>query len=118
MVLPKLNSALLKRYEESDRLMQAHKLYRKEWFENALARCPAEMMKILRYVRAMPCADEDDFLNRIVKLTWLMNAEDDVKFMLLRVIAKRMDEINGGFDDPLPPDTNMFFKARELLGVR
>lgn len=107
-----------RRYDESDRLLTAFKVHRREWFENTLAMCPEEMMRILRYVRSMPPHAEDDFLERIQELEWLNNSHPDVKFLLLRVIAKRMDERFGLLNDPLPPETNMFFKARTILGVR
>lgn len=114
----KISDAEKKRYEESNRLLKAYNVDRKEWFTNTLASCPEEMIKILRYVRSMPPHAEDDFLLRIQKLEWLMESKPDVRLMLLRVIAKRMEDRFGQLDDPIPPETNMFFKARHILGVR
>lgn len=117
--LLKLNDALIKKYKETDRLLKAHKVWREEWFSNTLAACPPEMMKILKYVRAMPASAEDDFLQRIQNIDWLINGSNDVKMLLLRVISRRVDEQQGYIlDDPLPPGTNMFFKAKDVLKVR
>ena len=116
--MKKISDAEKKRFEESDRLIAAFKVYRDEWFTTTLQSCPDEMIRILRYVRDMPISAEDDFLERIQKLEWLMQGHPDIRFMLLRVIAKRMDQLYGVLNDPMPPETNMFFKARQILGVR
>lgn len=118
MLKKPLSAEQKKRYEEQDRLLVGFKGWREEWFANTLALCPPEMMKILRYVRSMPDSAEDDFLRRIVTVEWLMNGHPDIRMMLLRVIARRMDERDGILNDPLPPETNMFFKARQILNVR
>lgn len=107
-----------KRYEESDRLFKGYKAWQKEWYATTLSLCPPEMMKILRYVRSMPDSAEDDFLQRVTNLDWLMNGHSDIRILLLRVIAKRMDERDGVLDDPLPPETNMYFEAKRILNVR
>lgn len=114
----KMSDAEKKKYEESNRLLSAYKKSKQEWFNVTLSLCPEEMIKILRYVRQMPVSAEDDFLDRMQKIDWLMQSHADVKLLLLRVIARRMDDLHGELDDPLPPNTNMFFKARSILGVR
>lgn len=106
-----------KKQREDRVLLRGYNLWRQEWYTKTLALCPPEMVKILRYVREMPDSAEDDFLERIQKLEWLMTGHPDIRFMLLRVIARRMED-KYGLNDPLPPETNMFFKAREILNVR
>jgi len=116
----KLSDAEKKRYEETDRLFAAHKVYRQEWFTSTVSRCarPDELMRILRYIREMPPAAERDFITRLSGLRWLLDSEPDVRYAVLRVIAKRVDKLYGELNDPLPPRTNMFFEARRILGVR
>lgn len=118
--MKKISDAEKKRYEEVDRLLVAHKAYRQEWFEQTVARCsrPDEMMRILRYIRDMPPAAERDFIARLPGIGWLMDSAPDVRLVVLRVIAKRVDKLYGELNDPLPPRTNMFFEARRILGVR
>lgn len=118
--MKKISDEQRKRYEETDRLLAAHKVYRKEWYEATIASCsrPDEMMRILRYIRTMPPAAERDFITRLPGITWIMDASDDVRLMVLRVIGKRVDKLYGELDDPLPPKTNMFFEAKRILGVR
>lgn len=116
----KISDAEKKRYEETNRLFAAHKVHRQEWYQSTLAGCarPDEMMKILRYIRDMPPAAERDFISRLRDLRWILDSEPDVRLLVLRVIAKRVDKLYGDLDDPLPPRTNMFFEARNILGVR
>lgn len=116
----KISDAEKKRYEESDRLLAAFKVHRQEWFQTTLASChrPDEMLKILRYIRNMPPEAERDFITRLSNMVWILDASSDVRMMVLRVIARRVDERYSELDDPLPPKTNMFFEARRILGVR
>jgi hypothetical protein len=118
--MKKISDAQLKRYEETDRLLAAHNVYRQEWYASTVAGCarPDELMRILRYIREMDPSAERDFIARLADLDWILNASDDVRFAVLRVIAKRVDKLYGELDDPLPPRTNMFFEARKILGVR
>lgn len=118
--MKKISEEQRKRYEESDRLLAAHKVHRREWFEQTVAASPRpdEMMRILRYIRDMPPAAERDFIARLPGVVWLINSAPDVRLVVLRVIAKRVDKLYGELNDPLPPGTNMFFEARRILGVR
>lgn len=115
--MKKIPDALVKRYEESDRLLAAFKITREEWFKTTLASCPASAIKVLRYVREMPRNAEDDFLLRMQNLGWLMGGSQDVKIMMLRVIEKRLENV-AVLNDPIPPQTNMYFKAKQILQVR
>ncbi len=116
----KLSDAEKKRYAETDRLLVAHKANRQLWFKETVAGCarPDEMMRMLRYIRDMSPAAERDFISRLSGLRWLLDSAPDVRLVVLRVIAKRVDKLYGELDDPLPPRTNMFFEARKILGVR
>lgn len=116
----RISDAEKKRYAEGDRLLAAHKVYRQEWFKSTVAECarPDELMRMLRYIREMPPAAERDFISRLSGLRWLLDSPPDVRFVVLRVIAKRVDKLYGELNDPFPPKTNMFFEARKVLGVR
>lgn len=118
--MKKISDEQRKRYEESDRLLAAHKVWRREWSQSVVDSCarPAEMMKILRYIRDMPPEAERDFIARLADLRWVLDSSESVRLLMLRVIAKRVDKLYGELDDPLPPRTNMFFEARKVLGVR
>lgn len=109
-----------KRYEEGDRLLARYKIHIKEWFKSTVDECarPDEMMRMLRYIRTMPPAAERDFISRLSGLRWLLDSEPDVRLVVLRVIARRVDKLYGELDDPLPPKTNMFFEAKRILAVR
>jgi hypothetical protein len=116
----KISDAEKKRYEEGDRLLARYKVHVKEWFQSTIDECarPDEMMRMLRYIRTMPPAAERDFISRLSGLRWLLDSEPDVRLVVLRVIAKRVDKLYGELDDPLPPKTNMFFEAKRILAVR
>ncbi len=116
----KISDAEKKRYKEGDRLLSGYKTARKEWFHSTVAECvrPEEMMRMLRYIRTMPPAAERDFISRLPGLRWLLDSEPDVRLVVLRVIARRVDKLYGELDDPLPPKTNMFFEAKRILAVR
>jgi hypothetical protein len=116
----KISDAEKKRYEEGDRLLAGYKAHIKEWFKSTVDECvrPDEMMRMLRYIKDMPPAAERDFISRLAGLRWLLDSEPDVRLVVLRVIAKRVDKLYGELDDPLPPKTNMFFEAKRILAVR
>lgn len=118
--MKKISDEQRRRYEETDRLLAAHKAHRQEWFKSTVesSQRPEELMKILRYIRDMPPAAERDFISRLGDIHWLLDSEPDVKLVVLRVIAKRIDKLYGVLDDPIPPRTNMFFEARNILAVR
>ena len=118
--MAKISNEQRERYAENDRLFRKYKTTRALWFKETLASSerPAELMKILRYIRAMPVDKEQDFIERIVKVDWIMNSPPDVRMLILRVVGARMDELNGEFNDPMFPDTNMFFEIKRLLNVR
>ena len=118
--MAKISNEQRERYAENDRLFRTYKATQALWFKETLASSerPAELMKILRYIRAMPVDKEQDFIERIVKVDWVMNSPPDVRMLILRVVGARMDELNGEFNDPMFPDTNMFFEIKRLLNVR
>jgi hypothetical protein len=118
--MAKISDEQRERYAENDRLLKSYKAARALWFKETLASSerPEELMKILRYIRSMPVDQEQDFVDRISKVDWIMNSSPDVRRLILRVVGARMDDLNGEFNDPLFSETNMFFEVKRVLDVR
>lgn len=116
----KISEEEKRRYAERDRLLKGYRAAREAWFKETLANCerPDEMMKILRYIRSMPVEKEQEFIDHIGTVDWIVNSSNDVRMMILRVVGARHEALYGFYDDPLPPGTTMFHEIKRVLNVR
>ena len=111
-------SALELKMLEKQRLSRAYRASRRVINKETLADEP----RLLAFARYLKKADPAELVEAISQ-SWLPTAPENVKHYALRLVTARCDKINRslGFealDDPLPPETSTFFKARAALGVR
>jgi len=72
-----------------------------------------------RYLKTVGAADADMLLDDI-RQSWLPAAPVDVRIAALRLVEARCQRIRlsvglNALDDPLPPETNVYFEAKDLL---
>jgi hypothetical protein len=115
---PKAPSALDLKMAEKQRLSRAYRASKRGWRNATLAAEP-RLRDFLRYLRTVrpPGANE---LVDAVSSSWLVSSCRDVRLFALELINRHCDRINRemGFealDDPLPPETSLYFRCRELL---
>jgi hypothetical protein len=104
--------------EERQRLAKTYRLQRRKLNADILAREP----RLRDFARYLKKAVPGELLDA-VKSSWLTTAPEDVQHYALRLVGARCDKINAanGFaalDDPLPPETSMFFKIKGAIGAR
>jgi len=111
-------TALELKMQEKQRLSRAYRAARRVINKETLAAEP-RLLAFARYLKKSQPAE----LVEAISQSWLPTAPDDIKAYALRLITARCDKINRslGFealDDPMPPETSTFFRARAALGVR
>lgn len=112
-------SALDLKMEEKGRLHKAYKaLKRQERIE--ILKAEPRLLDFMRYLRSVGPDQADELLDAIAASDWLMSAPQNVRAFALSRIARRQEKIllMAGLvplDDPLPPETSVFFKAQSLL---
>ncbi|MET0365634.1 MAG: hypothetical protein ABW169_13375 [Sphingobium sp.] len=114
----KAPSALDLKMEEKQRLNKTYRRWKAECNRAAVMAEP-RLVGFMRYLRSVHAEHAQELLEA-VRTSWLVTASQDVRIFALRMISARCDKINREFgvealDDPLPPETNVYFQARELL---
>jgi hypothetical protein len=121
--LPKRHEKLARGPSELDRMeaekQRLSKAYRKWKREQAKALYAQEprLKSFRRYLRGI--TDGDEMLSDI-SASWLPAAPVDVRIFALRMVDARCQRIRlmmgeTALDDPLPPETSVYFKARDIL---
>jgi hypothetical protein len=110
----KLEQAL----DEKARLSKRYKLWKRQQNNEVLASEP-RLKDFLRYLKTVQPSDGAELIGA-VETSWLPDAPQPVRIFALRMIGARCDKLNRqmGFavlDDPLPPETTVYFQARDLL---
>jgi len=72
-----------------------------------------------RYLRSVKPGQGDELIEAIAE-SWLPGAPQDVRIYALRMVDRHCNRLNlrlGNevLDDPLPPETTVYFEARDLL---
>ena len=111
-------SALDLKMREKQRLSRAYRVWKKEWRGGVLAVEP-RLRDFLKYLRTVRPAQSDELIAAI-RTSWLAQAARDVRLFALELVSRHCDRINRqmGFealDDPLPPQTSLYFEARAIL---
>lgn len=105
--------------EKEEKRISEFKFLRNVWMEKVLASAPAELMDILKYIDHVNQIEGEELLDWLGKTDWLMNGDPDWRYLVLRAISDRHSQLTGKFlDDPLPGQSDWFFRARDALHVR
>jgi hypothetical protein len=114
----KAPSILDLKMEEKQRLTKAYRLWQRDCNRQAIAMEP-RLVAFMRYLRTVHAKQADELIEAVQE-SWLPTAPQLVRIYALRMISARCDRINREFglealDDPNPPETNVYFRARDLL---
>lgn len=114
-------SAFDQKMEEKERLSRRYRAAKRADAKRVLASEP-RLPRFLRYLRTVT-AETAGELVEAVRTSWLLECDSDVRLFALRMVDARANKINrqfgiGALDDPLPPETSVFFRVKEVLGVR
>ena len=117
----KAPSALDKKMAEKQRLSKAYRVSQRERTKALLAAEP-RLVRFLKYLRTIRAGDGEELLEAVAE-SWLPEASQEVRLFALRMIDARCNAINRklGFpelDDPVPPETSVYFRARDILRSR
>lgn len=112
-------SPLEKKARERERLSRSYRAMKRRDTKAVLQSEP-RLVRFLKYLRTVTAETGNELIDAIIESGWLTGAPQDVRLFALRMISARCDRINqqlGGepLDDPLPPDTSVYFRARDLL---
>lgn len=117
-VTDKAPSALDLKMAEKQRLSRAYRASKAKWRKEVLEAEP-RLRDFLRYLRTVRPERSGELIDA-VKYSWLAGAARDVRLFALDLVRRHCDRINRmiGFealDDPIPPETSLYFEARDLL---
>lgn len=112
-------SALDLRMEERARLSKAYKSL-KRLERIAILEAEPRLLNFMRYLRSVDAEQADELLDAIAACDWLMAAPQSVRAFALSRIGRRQEKIRlmlglVPLDDPMPPETSLFFEAQKLL---
>ena len=114
----KPKSALDLKMEEKQRLSKAYRLWKSAERAAVLAAEP-RLRDFLRYLRSVRPDAAGELLEAIAG-SWLVTSPRPIRLFALDLVRRHCDRINRrlGFeplDDPIPPETTLYFRARDLL---
>lgn len=112
-------SALELKMREKQRLSKAFKAWRRQVVKETMA-AESRLTGFLRYLRTVTAETGHELIDAIEASEWLPVAPQPVRIFALRMIDARANRINQQLgnsilDDPIPPETNVYFEARRLL---
>lgn len=112
-------SPIEKKMLEKQRLSRSFRAWRRAEVKRILAEEP-RLGGFLRFLRRVTAETGDELLESLATCDWLRAAPQPVRIFALRMISIRCDRINRGLgnaalDDPVPPETSIYFEARQLL---
>lgn len=115
----KAPSALDLKMAEKQRLTKAYLASRRARRAQLLEAEP-RLKDLIRYLIRVTAEDGDDLIAAFQACQWLLQASPDIKMFALELVARKEAQIKLalGFeplDDPLPPDTSVYFEVRTLL---
>lgn len=114
----KAPSALDLKMAERQRVSKAYRIWQRDQRAAALASEP-RLKDFLRYLRKVRPEDGDELVEAVAT-SWLPSSPQDARIFALRLIARHCDRLNRqmgneALDDPLPPETSVYFEARSIL---
>lgn len=105
--------------DEKNRLMKAFRAARRqEWAE-----LTEQEPRLIEFKKALRTMREPAQVLSYVSESWVREAPEKVRRAALRLVGKHCDREKrfAGrpvFDDPLPPDTNVYFTIKGMLALR
>lgn len=104
--------------QERQRVHARYRRWVRQVNQETLASEP-RLKGFLRYLRTVKAEQADELLDAI-RESWLPDSSQPVRIFALRMIAAKADKLNRSIgnevlDDPLPPEQNVYFLARDLL---
>jgi hypothetical protein len=111
-------SELEKKLLEKQRLSARYRKWKTQEARETLASEP-RLRDFNRYLRRVKPEEGDELIEAIAE-SWLPACPQPVRVYALRMIDRHCNRINQRLgndilDDPLPPETTVYFKARALL---
>lgn len=115
----KAPSKLDLRMEERQRLTRAYKIAKRAE-RIAILESEPRLLNFMRYLRSVGANQADELLDAIATSDWLITAPQLVRAFALSRIARRQEKIRlmvglVPLDDPMPPESSVFFEAQKLL---
>lgn len=112
-------SALEKRMQEKQRLSRHYRTWKRAQTKAILSSEP-RLTGFLRFLRKVDHTNGGELIDALATCDWLRTAPIDTRLFALRMVSVRCDKINQRLgneplDDPLPPETSIYFEARALL---
>lgn len=116
----KLSKAKLAELREiEEKRITGYNYLRQVWVDEILANAPPELIDILAYIAHVSPLEGEATLGWLESTGWLMEGDPDWRYLILRAISDRHSELTGiVLDDPLPGQSDWFFRAREMLKIR
>ncbi len=111
-------TGLEKKMQEKQRLSAGYRRARKKLRAETIEQEP-RLRDFARYVRTIEPETADELIDAITT-SWLPGSAQPVRMLALEIVSRRCDRINrrfgiGPLDDPLPPETSVFFRAQAVL---
>jgi hypothetical protein len=103
---------------EKQRLSRAYRAWKRTWAREQIATEP-RLIAFRRYLKSVGPADGDELIDSI-RTSWLPAAPVDVRLFALRQVDARCQRVRllmgeEPLDDPWPTETNVYFRARDIL---
>jgi hypothetical protein len=114
----KQKSAFEEKMEEKQRLSARYRKWKTAEARATLAAEP-RLRDFSRYLRRVSPQEGDELIEAIAE-SWLPASPQDVRIYALRMVERHADRLNQRLgnevlDDPLPPETSVYFRARSIL---
>ena len=118
-VIDKPLSPLELKMREKQRLSKAFRKWRRSENQAILTGEP-RLRDFMKYIRTVDVTNGGELIDALDACQWMRSASLNVRIFALRMISARCDQINRrlgneAFDDPIPPDTGIYFLARDRL---
>ena len=115
----KAPSALDLKMEAKQRLTKAYLASRRRRRTELLMAEP-RLKDLIRYLRKVGPEDGDELIAAFQACEWLLQAGADIKMFALELVSRQETKIRlqvglQPLDDPLPPDTSVYFEVRSIL---
>lgn len=103
---------------EKQRLSRAYRAWKRAWAREQLAAEP-RLKAFRRYLKGVGPEQGEELLDAI-ETSWLPGSAQQVRLFALRLVDERCQRIRllmgeDPLDDPWPPETNVYFRAKALL---
>lgn len=114
-----IGSPLEQKIEEKRKLSRKYRMWKRQQVKEVLASEP-RLGGFLRYLRTVTADTGKELIEAVQSCAWLIAAPLPVRLFALRMIDARCNRINQQLgndilDDPLPPESAIYFEAKAML---